>query len=344
MKKLYTSFFVLLGLIWLASPVTFAQSDTYIKTPNAAISGHNNKKLPNVTPQQCQTACSQERSFSCKSFDYDKENYACDLSDKRASDVGGLKRDYAGDQYDHYSLSPRFTSNPRPSPDSSSDGVTLYQHCNYDGYSISLPAGSFDLSSLQSKGMKNDDISSIKVSPGYRVNVYKDVGYRGTKRVFEGNVSCLTSYGMNDELSSVHVSSNSPRPTITTPPPTGPSIIPDSSIAHTGKLACVCTENSCGSGIVSGKAGDIFIKQSLFHAREFFTTHSRTGWTCAVPNKTSSSSGATGCYCKGYCGNGGRGADPKTLVLGVSQSSIDKYYGGGEKDNGTGWICGNIRN
>ena len=160
MKKLYTSIFVLLGLIWLASPVTFAQSNTYIKTPNAAISGHNNKYLPNVTPQQCQTACSQERSFSCKSFDYDKENYACDLSDKRASDVGGLKRDYAGDQYDHYSLSPRFTSNPRP--------------------------------------------------------------------------------------------------TITTPPPTGPSIIPDSSIAHTGKLACVCTENSCDSGIVSGKAGDIF--------------------------------------------------------------------------------------
>ena len=44
----------------------------------------------------------------CVSFDFHKSSSTpgqkCDLSDMRAEDVGGLKTDYAGDPYDHYSL------------------------------------------------------------------------------------------------------------------------------------------------------------------------------------------------------------------------------------------------
>src|SRR3989344_8989958 len=76
-------------------------------TPNAAISGYNRENLTIVTPAQCAEACQgSERSGWCVSFDFNKTTSACDLSHKRAGDVGGLKTDYSGNPYDHYSLKP----------------------------------------------------------------------------------------------------------------------------------------------------------------------------------------------------------------------------------------------
>ncbi|TSD60010.1 hypothetical protein FFI97_006825 [Variovorax sp. KBS0712] len=77
----------------------------FARTPNAAISGYNTEALQAVTPADCANACTDaSRSSWCKSFDYHKTNQRCDLSDKRASDIGGLKTDYVGNPYDHYSL------------------------------------------------------------------------------------------------------------------------------------------------------------------------------------------------------------------------------------------------
>jgi len=78
-----------------------AQGDSYHKTPNAAISGHNNRQVAGSV-EDCKRACDSQTSFRCKSFDYYKRERKCDLSDKQASEVGGLKRDYAGNPYDHY--------------------------------------------------------------------------------------------------------------------------------------------------------------------------------------------------------------------------------------------------
>lgn len=73
----------------------------YSRTPNAAISGHNRRHLTGVSPDDCARACDGEPW--CVSFDYYKKERACDLSDKRAGDVGGLKTNYSGNPYDHYS-------------------------------------------------------------------------------------------------------------------------------------------------------------------------------------------------------------------------------------------------
>jgi len=61
--------------------------------------------LKNVRPEDCASACDNETSFDCKSFDYIKNSNECDLSSKNASDVGGLKTNYGGNPYDHYSKS-----------------------------------------------------------------------------------------------------------------------------------------------------------------------------------------------------------------------------------------------
>jgi len=71
---------------------------------NAAISGHNTQSLTGVTVEDCMERCCE--NDWCKSFDYTKGTSKCDLSNMSADEVGGLKRDYSGNPYDHYELTP----------------------------------------------------------------------------------------------------------------------------------------------------------------------------------------------------------------------------------------------
>ena len=91
---------------------------------------------------------------------------------------------------------------------SSSEGVTLYQHCNYGGYAIKLSDGNTNYGDLIRRGAKNDDVSSIKVSPGYKVQIFRDANFKGPSKTFDKDVSCLVSHKMNDYLSSVKVTTN----------------------------------------------------------------------------------------------------------------------------------------
>jgi len=72
-----------------------------VLTENAGISGHNIEHLTGQTQASCAAAC-RAADWGCKSFDWYKGSDECDLSDKCAIDVGGLKTDYSGNPYDHY--------------------------------------------------------------------------------------------------------------------------------------------------------------------------------------------------------------------------------------------------
>lgn len=88
----------------------------FVQTADAAIPGFNTETLRDVTPLQCAAACTEfSRAGWCKSFDFHRATGRCDLSEKRASEVGGLKTTYAGDPYDHYALSP-VGGRPNPVP------------------------------------------------------------------------------------------------------------------------------------------------------------------------------------------------------------------------------------
>ncbi len=71
-------------------------------TEGAAISGYNTKRISG-SPTECAKACLSETAFECRSFDFHKGKNICDLSDKAAESIGGLKSDYPGNPYDHYS-------------------------------------------------------------------------------------------------------------------------------------------------------------------------------------------------------------------------------------------------
>ena len=71
----------------------------FVKTPNAAISGHNVRTLSGVTVPLCVAECCARHW--CKSFDFERDAGVCFLSDKTKADVG-IKTWYDGNPYDHY--------------------------------------------------------------------------------------------------------------------------------------------------------------------------------------------------------------------------------------------------
>ena len=78
--------------------------DAFKLHQNAAISGHNTISLENVSVDDCKLQCI--KADWCKSFDYHKNVNKCDLSNKNAAEVGGLKTNYVDNPYDHYERIP----------------------------------------------------------------------------------------------------------------------------------------------------------------------------------------------------------------------------------------------
>ncbi len=80
--------------------------------------------------------------------------------------------------------------------------ATVYQHCGFRGYRVSVPVGSYDLKRMRRLGIKNDDLSALSVLPGYRITIYEHAHFRGRSRTFGHNVKCLVKHGFNDKISS----------------------------------------------------------------------------------------------------------------------------------------------
>lgn len=76
-------------------------------------------------------------------------------------------------------------------------GAIVYQDCNYGGYAINLPVGTYTLNQLISYGAVNDDVSSLKVSSGYEMILYRDNNFAGPAYLFRSNFSCLVSVGLS---------------------------------------------------------------------------------------------------------------------------------------------------
>lgn len=88
--------------------------------------------------------------------------------------------------------------------------ITIYQHCNFEGYAVSLPEGEFDLGNLVSRGARNDDISGIRVAPGYIATIYEHAAFRGRAIRLTDSDACLVNDGFNDIISSINVTRQPP--------------------------------------------------------------------------------------------------------------------------------------
>ena len=83
--------------------------------------------------------------------------------------------------------------------------ATIYQHTDHWGWSADLEVGSYTLAQLVAAGAANDDLSSIKVAPGYIVTLYEDDNFQGATLVKTADDATLVDDSWNDRASSLIV-------------------------------------------------------------------------------------------------------------------------------------------
>jgi len=87
-----------------------------------------------------------------------------------------------------------------------SGAAIFYKDCNYAGTAVGLNAGTYTLSQLNAAGILNDDVSSVKVTAGYKVTLYMDDNFGGTSKVLTADMACDGTF--NDKTSSVKIETN----------------------------------------------------------------------------------------------------------------------------------------
>lgn len=90
----------------------------------------------------------------------------------------------------------------------SSGPVQVAQHCDYGGYNVGLPVGSYTLNQLQARGIVNDDISSLHVQAGHSITLYQNDNFSGNSITKTSDDNCLVNEGFNDSASSIVVATN----------------------------------------------------------------------------------------------------------------------------------------
>ncbi|MCB2406671.1 beta-1,3-glucanase family protein [Hymenobacter lucidus] len=89
--------------------------------------------------------------------------------------------------------------------------ATVYKDCNYTGTAVALPAGDYNLAAMQSRGILNDDVSSLRVNSGYEVVLYENDNFGGASlTVGSAGNSCLVGNALgtgnwNDKATSLRV-------------------------------------------------------------------------------------------------------------------------------------------
>ena len=94
-----------------------------------------------------------------------------------------------------------------PSKHADNPVATFYSDIDYKGKAVDLPEGEFLLSSLQSYGITNDDISSLKVKSGFKVVVYENDGFGGKSKLYTASTANMGSE-WNKQVSSIKIEPN----------------------------------------------------------------------------------------------------------------------------------------
>lgn len=79
--------------------------------------------------------------------------------------------------------------------------ATVYEGANYEGYSKQLAEGNYTMADLAAYGITNDDISSIKISTGFKITLYDNDKYGGSTASFTSDATFVGS-DRNDKCTS----------------------------------------------------------------------------------------------------------------------------------------------
>ncbi|MCR5886633.1 beta-1,3-glucanase family protein [Hymenobacter sp. J193] len=137
--------------------------------------------------------------------------------------------------------------------------ATVYKDCNYTGTAKSLPAGNYNLAALQSRGILDNDISSLKANAGYEVVLYENDNFTGASlTVGSAGNGCLVGNVLgtgnwNDKTTSLRVR------TTTTSPGFSVTLQAESANVNNGMSAETTTDAGGGQNMGWVDAGDYLV-------------------------------------------------------------------------------------
>ena len=82
--------------------------------------------------------------------------------------------------------------------------VTLYTDEGYKGKAVTLSEGEYNLSRMGLYNLKDNDMSSLKVTPGFKVTIYEDDNFKGKSKSYIASES-FVGEDWNDKMSSLTV-------------------------------------------------------------------------------------------------------------------------------------------
>lgn len=82
--------------------------------------------------------------------------------------------------------------------------VTLYTDKDYKGKAVTLSEGEYNLSRMGLYNLKDNDMSSLKVTPGFKVTIYEDDNFNGKSKSYTASES-FVGEDWNDKMSSLKV-------------------------------------------------------------------------------------------------------------------------------------------
>ncbi|GAB3829964.1 hypothetical protein GCM10028821_17490 [Hymenobacter jeollabukensis] len=139
--------------------------------------------------------------------------------------------------------------------------ATMYKDCNYTGTATALPVGDYTLSALQSRGILNDDISSLKVNSGYEVVLYENDNFSGSSlTVGSAGNSCLVNNALgtsnwNDKATSVRVRAASAAFSVT--------LQAEAANVNNGMTVEACSDTGGGQDMGYVDAGDYLVWNNI---------------------------------------------------------------------------------
>jgi len=85
--------------------------------------------------------------------------------------------------------------------------ATLYQDCSYGGYAVALAEGAYTTTQLLNLGVKDNDVSSLKLTGGYTATLYDGDNFAGTAITKTADTECLANGtdNFNDLMSSLKI-------------------------------------------------------------------------------------------------------------------------------------------
>jgi len=86
--------------------------------------------------------------------------------------------------------------------------MTAYTDPGYQGTSVNFDKGNYKIAGISVQHFPDKSISSVKLSPGFKVTLYKTTNLSGTAVTLTENTPALSTFGINDSISSWAVRTN----------------------------------------------------------------------------------------------------------------------------------------